>query len=1111
MELFALTDEVVELEDALRSLRGPARLTSLIGLAWQLRQRDCRRALVLADEAEVLLQAGVAAGTEERRAIARLRLVRGETRWLFADLETAERDARTAIETFTTLGDHVGTGDGQWVLASILIELGKGALVDPCIDAAIEQYRAAGDQVRLDTAVARRLLRSAFRDAHATAAGLNARFSTDAQHNPTILGWLASARAIVAVNTGDSGEAIKQFVIAYHAAMACGQIRLAVVSASNAADTFSSVGDFDAALEWVENALAPARSNGSPGFLALPLMQNGNILRLLGRYAEASANLSEALTVLGGLKNSQSYGIVSEYLGDLSLDMGDPTAALNFFREAEQYYAEALEGPIPLLRCWRGQADALRELGEPEQAMAKLSAALELAEREKIGVEHIRILRVYAELYQHFPLPLPADMKAPSATLHFLLQALALANSIDDYVVPGEMLDEIANAYAAIGDFRSAFAHAQAAASAGDSKQLRDARNRAIAMQVRQETEQAHAEAQYQRQLANTEAARAVALQEASTTLETLGTIGREITASLDADAVFTTLYRHVNNLLDATSFDVYLLEQDGRELVGVFGIEDSRPSPLIRIPVDDPTSFTARCLREREEVVVNKSTIAEDVECEVVPGTLDTLSLIFAPLAIGERLLGVMTIQSVRAYAYGERERSIFRTLCAYGAIALDNSAAYALAERARQQADSALAELREAEARRAQAEAASASLESQLRESQKMEAIGTLAGGIAHDFNNILATILGNAELAREDVSANPQAMESLGEIKKAGTRARDLVQQILSFSRRQPTERAQVALAPVIEESIRLLRATLPARLTLEVHCDPTVPAVLADVTQIQQVVINLATNAMQAMHGGPGRIDIRLDTVMLDAVLAQTHSALRAMHAQSPGRAVRLTVRDNGRGMDAATVGRIFEPFFTTKAVDEGTGLGLSVVHGIVRGHEGAIVVESELGRGSTFTIYLPSAPADSAAAVPESAATTAAVPSRDAGRHILYLDDDESLVFLVKRLLERRGYRVSGFTEQREALDALRVDPASFDLVVTDYNMPGMSGLDVAREVRAVRSDVPVAIASGFIDESLRAQACGAGVRELIFKANAVEEFCETFVRLAQPAEKTLPA
>ena len=257
-----------------------------------------------------------------------------------------------------------------------------------------------------------------------------------------------------------------------------------------------------------------------------------------------------------------------------------------------------------------------------------------------------------------------------------------------------------------------------------------------------------------------------------------------------------------------------------------------------------------------------------------------------------------------------------------------------------------------------RKRADAKRVQLEEQLRESQKMEAIGTLAGGIAHDFNNIIASILGNTELASEDAANNPLVLESVDEIRKAGNRARKLVQQILTFSRRQVTDRKPIALAPVIEESVRLLRATLPRHIAIEVHCAANVPPVLADTNQIQQVLINLATNAWHAMHSDSGCIQFRLDTILLDAALAGALPELSVMHAQHPGLIVRLTVSDDGAGMDAATRAKIFEPFFTTKPVNEGTGLGLSVVHGIMTTHEGAITVDSTPGEGTSFTLYLP---------------------------------------------------------------------------------------------------------------------------------------------------------
>ena len=400
-----------------------------------------------------------------------------------------------------------------------------------------------------------------------------------------------------------------------------------------------------------------------------------------------------------------------------------------------------------------------------------------------------------------------------------------------------------------------------------------------------------------------------------------------------------------------------------------------------------------------------------------------------------------------------------------------------------------------------RKKAEQARVSLEAQLRESQKMEAIGTLAGGIAHDFNNILGTILGNAELARQDARANWQALVSLDEIQKAGYRARDLVQQILSFSRRQPTSRRVLSLPSVVEESVRLLRATLPGAVQIECRYAADTPSVVADPTQVQQVLLNLGTNAEHAMQARTGIIDIRVEGITLDEASARFDLNLR------PGRYARVVVSDTGHGMDAATQRRIFEPFFTTKPAGQGTGLGLSVAHGIMQAHEGAIVVHSEPGKGSRFELYFPRARAAAAAL---GTTEDAGQASEGRGQHILYLDDDEAQVFLIKRMLERWGYRVSAYLEQREALDALLAGEQRFDLVVTDFNMPGLSGMDVARAIRDAQPDVPVIVVSGYVTDALRAQAAAAGVRELISKSHEVEELRDAVQRLVMPREPIKP-
>jgi PAS domain S-box-containing protein len=380
---------------------------------------------------------------------------------------------------------------------------------------------------------------------------------------------------------------------------------------------------------------------------------------------------------------------------------------------------------------------------------------------------------------------------------------------------------------------------------------------------------------------------------------------------------------------------------------------------------------------------------------------------------------------------------------------------------------------------------------LEQQLREAQKMEALGTLAGGIAHDFNNILGAILGNVSLAAEDAVDNLHVQLSLNEISKAAGRAKSLVEQILTFSRRQTQDLTAQPLRPLINEAVGLLRATIPAKVALNANFDAPQMVVRCNASQISQVLINLCTNSWHALPNGEGRIDVSLSEARISP-----ESAARGVNVPTGNYAL-LSVADDGSGMDEATKARIFEPFFTTKPVGVGTGLGLAVVHGIVKAHGGYIFVTSDVNQGTRFDIYLP---AVSGAA--EQTATSAAAREviEGDGRHVIYIDDDEAMVNLTVRILNKRGFRASGFLSAARALDAIREHPDDVDLVVTDYNMPGQSGLDVARTVKRIRPDLPLIITSGYITEELRAAAHNAGIRDLVYKPNTVEELVQAIVR-----------
>jgi two-component system cell cycle sensor histidine kinase/response regulator CckA len=387
--------------------------------------------------------------------------------------------------------------------------------------------------------------------------------------------------------------------------------------------------------------------------------------------------------------------------------------------------------------------------------------------------------------------------------------------------------------------------------------------------------------------------------------------------------------------------------------------------------------------------------------------------------------------------------------------------------------------------------AEARRVALETQLRESQKMQAMGTMAGGIAHDFNNILSAILGNVELAKQDTVQGSAALTSLQEIDKAGRRARDLVRQILTFSRNEVPKRIPMQLDDVVREAARLVKVALPPSVSLQVKIASHTAAILADTTQVEQALLNLSTNALLAIGNKKG--SLRMELAMAD--LAPSQAGRLGLPA---GPYVTVSVHDNGSGMSMQTMARIFEPFFTTREVGQGTGLGLSVVHGIMQGHQGAIDVQSTPDEGSVFTLYFPPTLERAVASVAE-VVPVEAVSGQ--GRHVMYVDDDQALVFLIVRVLKRRGFTVTAFTDPHEALAAFQANPGNFDLVVTDYNMPGYSGIDLLRQLKLIRADLPVALASGYVTPELEQSAIREGANALIYKPDDVSEFCETVQRL----------
>ena len=375
-----------------------------------------------------------------------------------------------------------------------------------------------------------------------------------------------------------------------------------------------------------------------------------------------------------------------------------------------------------------------------------------------------------------------------------------------------------------------------------------------------------------------------------------------------------------------------------------------------------------------------------------------------------------------------------------------------------------------------RKKAEEEKAALETQLLHTQKMDSIGTLSGGIAHDFNNLLGIILGNAELAMDDLSEWHPVKDNLNEIRTASLRARDVVKQLLSFGRKTDPKKRPVKLIRIVEDALKFLRSSIPA--SIEIHQNmpnDTDDTIFADSSQINQVMINLFTNAAHAMEDTGGVITIGIENICLDQISTPFYPDL------APGNYVKLVVSDTGTGIDHEIKDRIFDPYFTTKEVGKGTGIGLSVVHGIVKSHDGAISVDSKFGEGTTFSILFPLAEEE---AVIE---TEPADKFPTGNERILIVDDEESMVDIGRRRLERLGYQVEARTNPIEALELFRADPDQFDLVITDMTMPHITGDRLVKEVLKIRPDIPTILCTGFSEKIDEEKAKEIGVREYIEK------------------------
>jgi diguanylate cyclase (GGDEF)-like protein/PAS domain S-box-containing protein len=659
--IYAPADELARLEARCRAAGDQPSAELLLRMAWHVRQSDGRRAVALCEQALPLLEAGDGGSVV-------VALVLGERALLVGDLASALQHCGAARAELDAGGASLTLGHCLWFQASIAQEQGDHARFQQLLGQAREVYRGVDSQVGRDcarAARARQLSNLAFRDPQAAAQALQDEFGPGGALVPGVQAWVDAAAATVASLSNHPVDAIKLDLSALQYAAQSGQMRQFVICAANASEGFVALGDLDAALEWCERGMAQARDSDWPLLVAACQRLAGEVLRLLGRPGDARGQLSEAARTMATAGMSRNKAEVLASLAQLDLEEGRFNQALAALVALEPAVAPMGEADL-LLKAWRGQAVALNHLGDATGAQCQAEAALALAREKNLVEEQIRVLQVLAEIAR----TMDAGAGVVSGRrLDALNDALRLAEARDDAPVPVDLLQQLATACAEVQDFAQAYRHSQAAEAARRRQRLTEADNRSKAISIRQEVSLAHADTERHKRLAAN-------LQATADTLERLGLMGREITASLDAGQVGQTLLRHAGELLDVRTCFIYTLSTNGDELV-CLAIDNSGDAlPAAHLPLAHETSLIARCARQRQELVIERETAAASKTH--LPGTVPSLSLLFFPLEVGGRLLGVMSVQSIHARAYGERERAIFRSLCAWAAIGLDNAAAY-------------------------------------------------------------------------------------------------------------------------------------------------------------------------------------------------------------------------------------------------------------------------------------------------------------------------------------------------------------------------------------------------------------------------------------------------
>ncbi|HEX7637563.1 MAG TPA: GAF domain-containing protein [Burkholderiaceae bacterium] len=674
---YLLDEELAALEGAVTVADGPRRLALRVQHAWHLRQRDPAAALAQAAHCEsefALAAVDPIAGISLR---ARLALTRGEIALLSGEPVSARQWLQQALDGFAEAEDLSGLCDAQTVAAHLAHELGHCEERNAAILQAVELARRGGDELRARISEAS----YACFDDYSRFARSQRRWEgfiadCEADPDPCVRRIALEYGVLIQGNAGDFVYALRCAREAVTLATRTGHLRQALMHRTNAGQNLWMLGEYDAALEELQEAIRDARARGWPVRLSAALQASARVLLDLGHPAEARRLAEEAYRCTTAFPKAFNVGLVLHALGDIELADGRVDVALAYFERALAH-GRLTRAPAMEMRSLITVAKALLRLGRVDEASAMAESSLALARRTDARLSAYQSLRVLADIHERLRSPAPAGSPWPDARLHYLQAALTAAGEIEGYAPQPQLFECLAQAHAEAGDFRAAYAHAQSAEQAHAVKNSRQAVQAALAFEIRRENDRIRAQAAHEQALAQAHREHARALRRHGETLQRLAAVGREITAHLDSSRIFEALQRHAHALMDASSFCVYLLSDDGPRLACVFGREDGQPVPPYELSLDDPTSNVAECARSRRDSLGPFQ--VHDPRRPPAPGTRRTRSTLYAPLSIGERLLGVLTVQAFRERAYGERERAILRTLAGFLSVALENARACA------------------------------------------------------------------------------------------------------------------------------------------------------------------------------------------------------------------------------------------------------------------------------------------------------------------------------------------------------------------------------------------------------------------------------------------------